>query len=130
MSASATVRDERLDLRMPGSDKDLLERAAAYRHVPLSSFVLTVALAEARQVITQAESVRLSAADTGRLMAYLDQTPAPTPTLVESVSFTTIVERCGLTTPEVSSILTRLDLKGLVRAEAGGLYVRIGNTPA
>ena len=48
----------------------------------------------------------------------------------EPVSFTTIVDRCGLTTPEVSSILTRLDLKGLVRAEAGGLYVRIGDTPA
>ncbi|MSQ67987.1 MAG: DNA-protecting protein DprA [Gammaproteobacteria bacterium] len=48
----------------------------------------------------------------------------------EPVLFSALVERCGLTTPEVSSILTRLDLKGLVRSATGGLFVRIGNPPA
>ncbi len=41
-----------------------------------------------------------------------------------------IVDQCGLTAPEVSSILTALEMKGLVRAVTGGAYVRTGKIPA
>lgn len=41
-----------------------------------------------------------------------------------------IVEQSGLTAPEVSSILTALEMKGLVAAVPGGTYVRTGKMPA
>lgn len=41
-----------------------------------------------------------------------------------------IVDQCGLTAPEVSSILTALEMKGVVRAVTGGAYVRTGKIPA
>ena len=41
-----------------------------------------------------------------------------------------IVDQCGLTAPEVSSILTALEMKGVVRAVYGGAYVRTGMIPA
>lgn len=41
-----------------------------------------------------------------------------------------IVDECGLTAPEVSSILTALEMKGVVRATAGGAYIRTGKIPA
>lgn len=41
-----------------------------------------------------------------------------------------IVAESGLTAPEVSSILTALEMKGVVRAVGGGVYVRTGKIPA
>ncbi len=41
-----------------------------------------------------------------------------------------IVEACGLTAPEVSSILTALEMQGVVRAIDGGVYVLTGTIPA
>ncbi|MGE3771426.1 MAG: DNA-processing protein DprA [Gammaproteobacteria bacterium] len=41
-----------------------------------------------------------------------------------------IVEECGLTAPEVSSILTALEMQGVVRAIDGGVYVLTGKIPA
>ena len=41
----------------------------------------------------------------------------------EPTSFDALVSHSGLTPPEVSSILTALDIQGLVRAEAGGKFV-------
>jgi DNA processing protein len=41
-----------------------------------------------------------------------------------------IVEECGLTASEVSSILTALEMKGVVSAVPGGAYVRTGKMPA
>ncbi len=41
-----------------------------------------------------------------------------------------IVEECGLTAPEVSSILTALEMQGVVRAVGGGVYVLTGKIPA
>lgn len=41
-----------------------------------------------------------------------------------------IIDESGLTAPEVSSILTALEMKGVVRAAGGGAYVRTGMCPA
>lgn len=48
----------------------------------------------------------------------------------EPRGFDGIVEACGLTAPEVSSILTALELQGVVRAVGGGAYVLTGKIPA
>ena len=47
----------------------------------------------------------------------------------EPTSFDTLVARSGLTPPELSSILTALDLQGWVRAEAGGTFVLLKPVP-
>jgi DNA processing protein len=41
-----------------------------------------------------------------------------------------VVDQSGLTAPEVSSILTALELRGLIAAAPGGCYVRTGKMPA
>jgi predicted Rossmann fold nucleotide-binding protein DprA/Smf involved in DNA uptake len=41
-----------------------------------------------------------------------------------------ITAECGLTASEVSSILTALEMQGVVRAVGGGSYVRTGKIPA
>jgi len=86
MAAIDIRRDQRLDLRMPAADKAVLEQAAAYRHMNITSFVLAVALPEARKILSEAESVRLSANDSRRVMDCLDQPPAPTPTLLAAAA--------------------------------------------
>lgn len=46
------------------------------------------------------------------------------------VSVDTLVERCGLTAAEVSSILLILQLKGQIAPSPGGLYQRLPPTPS
>ena len=48
----------------------------------------------------------------------------------EACHFDQLLERTGLTAPELSSILTALDMKGLVRSEYGGTFVRIAKSRA
>ncbi len=86
MAATDILRDQRLDLRLPAADKALLEQAVAHRHMNITSFVLAVVLPEARKILSEAESVTLSAKDSERVMAYLDQPPAPTPTLLSAAA--------------------------------------------
>lgn len=86
MASIETLRDQRVDLRMPAADKAVLEKAASLRHTNITSFVLAVALPEARKILSEAESMILSAKDSKRVMAYLDQPPAPTPTLLAAAA--------------------------------------------
>jgi uncharacterized protein (DUF1778 family) len=81
MATIDTLRDQRLHLRMPAADKAILEKAASHLQMNITSFVLAVALPEARKILSEAESVTLSRKDSERVMVYLDQPPAPTPTL-------------------------------------------------
>ena len=47
----------------------------------------------------------------------------------ESTTFDTLAVRSGLTPPELSSILTALDIQGWVRAEPGGTFVLLKTAP-
>jgi uncharacterized protein (DUF1778 family) len=86
MATAEISRGERLDLRLPAADKALLERAASYRHMNITSFVLDIALPEARKVLSEADSIKLSMQDSERVMAYLDHPPAPTATLLAAAA--------------------------------------------
>lgn len=86
MAVSEILRDERLDLRMTAADKAVLEKAAACRNMNITSFVLAIAMPEARKVLSEAEEFKLSAEDSERVMAFLDQPPAPTPTLLAAAA--------------------------------------------
>jgi DNA processing protein len=44
----------------------------------------------------------------------------------EPIAFDQLVDKTGLTAPEVSSILVALEMKGLVRSDRGGAFVRTG----
>lgn len=57
----ATVKDERLQIRVGPTDKSLLERAAAVSHVNLSAFVLQAAAARAEEILAERHTIRLSA---------------------------------------------------------------------
>lgn len=56
----ATVKDERLQIRVGPTDKSLLERAAAASHVNLSAFVLQAAAARAEEILAERHTIRLS----------------------------------------------------------------------
>ena len=58
----ATVKDERLQIRVGPADKALLERAAAAAHLTVSSFVVEAATSRAEEGLAERSSIRLSPA--------------------------------------------------------------------
>jgi uncharacterized protein (DUF1778 family) len=56
----ATIKDDRLQIRVDPIDKSLLERAAAAAHLNVSAFVLQAAAARAEEVLAERPSIRLS----------------------------------------------------------------------
>lgn len=74
----AVVEDNsRLALRVRADDKAMLMRAVALEHTDMTDFVLRHALNAARKVIEQAEHVTLSERDSLRVLAALENPPAP-----------------------------------------------------
>ena len=57
----ATVKDERLQIRVDPSDKSLLERAAAASHLNVSAFVLQAAATRAEEILAERHTIRLDA---------------------------------------------------------------------
>jgi uncharacterized protein (DUF1778 family) len=57
----ATIKEERLQIRVGPADKALLERAAAAAHLNVSAFVLQAAASKAEEVLAERSSIRLSA---------------------------------------------------------------------
>lgn len=77
MNLASESRQERLHLRCDAQAKQLLEKAAAYRHETLSAFILTQALDSARQVIETQESITLTPADFEIFLDALENPPTP-----------------------------------------------------
>lgn len=74
----ATVEDNsRLALRVRADDKATLMRAVALEHTDMTDFVLRHALDAARKVIEQSEHLLLSERDSLRVLAALENPPAP-----------------------------------------------------
>ena len=74
----AVIEDNsRLSLRIKREDKAVLMRAVALEHTDLTDFVVRTALRAARELIDQAEHVRLSERDTMRVLDLLENPPAP-----------------------------------------------------
>ncbi|WP_132999425.1 DUF1778 domain-containing protein [Luteimonas arsenica] len=67
----------RLDFRLNPADKARISRAADLRGVPLSTFVRDAVLREAENVMAAELSVTLSAEESRRFLAALDQPFAP-----------------------------------------------------
>lgn len=67
----------RIEFRLPAEEKAMLARAAALQNMDLTSFILRKMLPEARAVIENAERQALSERDSLRVLALLENPPAP-----------------------------------------------------
>jgi uncharacterized protein (DUF1778 family) len=68
----------RIEFRLPAEEKATLARAAALMNMDLTAFILRKMLPEARAVIENAERQALSERDSLRVLALLENPPAPT----------------------------------------------------
>ena len=67
----------RIEFRLPAEEKAMLARAAALMNMDLTAFILGKMLPEARTVIENAERLALSERDSLRVLALLENPPAP-----------------------------------------------------
>jgi uncharacterized protein (DUF1778 family) len=82
MSTSVQPRAERLELRATSQEKQLLQAAAAHEHVDVTTFILRRVVPAAREIVDQAERIRLSERDTKRVLDLLENPPKPTKRLL------------------------------------------------
>ena len=85
MPRAAVDGNQRMNLRLRPEQKATLMRAAALRDTDLTDFVLQLALREAKAVIEEAESVRLSERDTRLWLDLLDKPPKPNRRLIAAI---------------------------------------------
>jgi uncharacterized protein (DUF1778 family) len=77
MPRVAVEASERMNLRLKSEQKARLMRAAGLRNTDLTDFVLHYALAGAEAVIEEAARAEVSQRDYARVLALLDDPPAP-----------------------------------------------------
>jgi uncharacterized protein (DUF1778 family) len=70
MTVSAT-KNERINLRLKQSAKNLIERAATFEGKTVSNFILSSALASAEKTIHEHESIQLNEQDAQRFFEAL-----------------------------------------------------------
>jgi len=76
---------ERIDLRTSPEIKELIVRAASTAGVSVSAFLLGAAQERARQVLSEAELMTLSARDWDAFFAALDLVDKPRPKLAAAM---------------------------------------------
>jgi uncharacterized protein (DUF1778 family) len=81
MSIATRQRDERIDLRVSAELKTLLSRAASYRGMTLSSFLVSIAADRAKEVVAEHETLTLTPRDWEAFLAALDDADRPRPRL-------------------------------------------------
>ena len=74
----------RIEFRLPADEKVMLARAAALMNMDLTTFILGKMLPEARAVIENAERLALSERDSLRVLALLENPPAPNERLLRA----------------------------------------------
>ena len=77
MPRVAVEDNSRMSLRIRAEEKAMLLRAVALKHTDLTGFVLRHALRAAKAVIEDADRVQLSERDSLRVLALLENPPAP-----------------------------------------------------
>ena len=77
MARAALDDTDRMNIRVKPEVKARLLRAAAIRHTDLTSFVTQSALRAAETVIAEADTIKVSERDFGRILELLDNPPKP-----------------------------------------------------
>lgn len=80
-----TTKTDRLEMRLTGEQKDLLERAAAISGQALTGFALSHLLDTAREVIERHQRTQLSLRDGLRFLEILEADAKPGPALAAAV---------------------------------------------
>ena len=75
MSQAAKKKDDRIDLRIDDSAKELIERAASIAGMSVSTFTLSNALRAAREEIAAYERLSLSVRDRDLFLATIANPP-------------------------------------------------------
>jgi uncharacterized protein (DUF1778 family) len=82
---STPTRDERIDLRISAEWKRLIEQAATLCGLTTSSFIANTVLARSREVIQEAETIRLSSRDRDLFLMLLnDENAEPNAAMLEA----------------------------------------------
>ena len=71
------IKEKRIEFRVPEEAKKTLEDAARLANISLSSYILTVALKQAKFDLEQNETIILNNDDRDRLMEILANPPKP-----------------------------------------------------
>jgi len=74
---TTTLKESRLNIRCDNHTRELLDKAAGYAHVSISEFILSNALASARRVVQEHESITLKPKDFEAFLAALDSPGKP-----------------------------------------------------
>ena len=74
---STPTRDKRIDLRISSDLKRLVEQAATLSGLTTSGFIASIILPKAREVIQEAETIRLSERDRDLFLAMLKDEKTP-----------------------------------------------------
>ena len=77
MPRVAVEDNSRMSLRIRAEEKAILLRAVALKHTDLTDFVIRHAVSAAKAVIEAADRVQLSERDSLRVLALLENPPAP-----------------------------------------------------
>ncbi|MBM3501475.1 MAG: DUF1778 domain-containing protein [Armatimonadetes bacterium] len=75
---ASTTKDARLELRITGRHKKLLERAAALEGCSTTQFVVSQAVAAAEGVLEKQHALVMSQRDLERFLQAIDETGEPT----------------------------------------------------
>gem|GEM_PF-2025515 len=70
-------KTNRLDLRISDSDKEILDKAAQSNGLTLSSYIVSVALKQAKLDLIQNETIVLANRDRDTLLKFLAESPEP-----------------------------------------------------
>jgi uncharacterized protein (DUF1778 family) len=76
-----TVKMKRLDLRITGEDKTLIEQAARLKHTTVSAYLLESARLRARTEIETLERIHLQETEWTAFYSALENPPEPNPAL-------------------------------------------------
>lgn len=79
------LKESRLNIRCDVHARELLDKAATYAHVSVSEFVLSRALASAREVVRTNECITLKPEDFQAFLAVLDAPVKPNPALKKAM---------------------------------------------
>lgn len=74
---TATLRDERINLRATSELKRLIATAATLSHVSVTDFILATARKAAERVIAESETIVLNNEERDRFLYLLDNPPPP-----------------------------------------------------
>lgn len=74
---SVITKNNRIDIRLSDSDKEMIEKAASYSRQSVSSYIISVVVKQAQLDLIENETLHLSNQDRDFIISLLENPPAP-----------------------------------------------------